>query len=336
MFGGRSLCALGMVFVPLFALPGPSHAWGLVISDSKAQALAHYIVGVCDDINGETAQAIREYQKSVKLDGSQPAPRLKLGAYYLRLDDFKQATAQLKTVVRLAPQQTEAHYLLALIYSSEHKYDLAAREYETILKATAQNDPSSTQAIMYLGKLYFSEGKYPQAIEQFLTVVRLDSANTSALYLLGSVYADIHDNTKAIELLRKVLEREPDNSEALNSLGYVYAEQGIHLDEAVRMVRRALEIDPANGAYYDSLGWALYKKQMYAESLVVLQKAQQYIEDEILYDHIGDVYKALKAYTRAIEYWRKSLDMDPHRFEVQQKIKTLEKWIASKSSHQLN
>ena len=102
------------------------------------------------------------------------------------------------------------------------------------------------------------------------------------------------------------------------------------------MVRKAIEIDPANGAYYDSLGWALYKKGMYTEALAALQKAETYIEDEVLYDHIGDVYKALKEYALACKYWRKSLDLDPHQILVQQKIKELEKWIASQSSHRQN
>ena len=102
--------------------------------DSKARGLAHYIMAVCHDLNGESAQAISEYQKSVKFNGLEPAPRLKLGAYYLRLDEISQATVQLKAVTRLSPQDPQAHYLLALIYSSEHKYDLAASEYEIILK----------------------------------------------------------------------------------------------------------------------------------------------------------------------------------------------------------
>ena len=69
---------------------------------------------------------------------------------------------------------------------------------------------------------------------------------------------------------------------------------------------------------------------------MALQKAETYIEDEILYDHIGDVYKALKEYTLACKYWRKSLDLAPHQISVQQKIKELEKWIASQSTHRLN
>jgi tetratricopeptide (TPR) repeat protein len=294
-----------VLFLSLLAFMSPSYVWGLSL-DSKAQGLAHYIMAVCHDLNGESAQAISEYQKSVKFNGLEPAPRLKLGVYYLRL------------------------------YSAEHKYDLAASEYETILKIAAQEDPADTDAYMYLGQLYYAQQKYSQAIEQFLKVVRLQPKNTSALCLLGSVYAQGNDRSKAIVMFRKVLQIDPENSEALNSLGYMYAQDGVHLDEAIRMVGKAIEIDPTNGAYYDSLGWALYKKGRFQTSLMALQKAETYIEDKILYDHIGDVYKALKEYATACRYWRKSLDLDPHQILVRQKIKELGKCVVSPSVHRLN
>ena len=336
MLLGQRLFALKTVlFFSLVAVASPSYAWGLS-SDAKAIGLAHYIMAVCHDLSGESAQAISEYQKSIKYDGLETAPRLKLGAYYLRLDQISQATTQLKAVTRISPQEPQAHYLLALIYSSEHKYDLAASEYEIILKIAAQDNPASTDAYMYLGQLYYAQEKYAQAIGQFMKVLGLEPANTTALCLLGSVYADSNDPSKAIEVFRHVLQIEPQNSEALNSLGYLYAESGFHLDEAISLVHKAIEIDPGNGAYYDTLGWALYKKGNFAESLMSLQKAQTFIEDEVLYDHIGDVYKALKEYTLAYKYWRKSLDLDPKQILVQQKIKGLEKWIASQSPHRLN
>ena len=322
MLFGRPLAQRLVLFSSLLAVASPCYALDLM-GDSKAQGLAHYIMGVCHDLNGESAQAIGEYQQSVKFNPLASAPRLKLGAYYLRVNKASEATVQLKVVTRISPQEPQAHYLLALIYSSEHKFDLAALEYESILKNAVQDDPANTDVYMYLGQLYYAQGKYSKAIEQFLEIVHLDPANTSALNLLGSVYADSKNHPKATEMFRRVLQIEPENTEALNSLGYTYAEDGVHLDEAVRMIRKAIEIDPANGAYYDSLGWALYKKGMYAESLVALQKAKTFISDEILYDHMGDVYKALKQYTLACKYWTKSLDLDPHQILVQQKIKTV-------------
>ncbi len=320
--GAGRLALSVVVFLSLLAVTVPSYAWDLSL-DAQAQGLAHYIMAVCHDLNGESALAINEYQESVKLNGLEPAPRLKLGAYYLRLNDIKAAQEELTAVIRLAPQDTQAHYLLALLYSSEHKYDLAASEYEIILKMAAKDDPHNLDAHLYLGQLYYAQAKYPQAIEAFVKILQFDPVNTSALFLLGSLYADTHEPMKAMGLFHQLLQLEPENSEALNSLGYMYADQGVHLDEAVRMIEKAIAIDPANGAYYDSLGWALYKKGRYTESLTALEKAASTIDDEVLYDHLGDVYQALKQYTQACHYWHKSLTLDPHQISVQEKIKKL-------------
>ena len=324
------------LFSLITAVVMPSYASGAVQLNDKALGLAHYMMAVDYELNDQTKEAIAEYQKSVKANGLESAPRLKLGAYYLRLGSVDKAKAQLRSVIFLDPQQTQAHYLLALIYSSEHKYDQAAAEYEILLKLAAQNEPANTDVYLYLGQLYYAQGKLPEAIAQFLKIVGIDGNNTTALYLLGSVYADNNDRDKAIATFRRVLELMPDNDEALNSLGYMYAESGVHLNEALQMVRKAIRMDPLNGAYYDSLGWVLYKKGMYAQALIALQKAQTYIQDPLLYEHMGDVYKAQKDFVQACKHWRKSLELDPHQNGIHQKIKELEKWIASQSSHRLN
>jgi tetratricopeptide (TPR) repeat protein len=319
LWGRRLFAMLAVLCCWLVTIMAPSCAWGLTL-DSQARGLAHYMMAVCYELNDQTPEAIGEYQRSVKANGLESAPRLKLGAYYLRLDRVDQATTQLKAVTRLDPGESQAHYLLALIYSSEHKYDLAASEYEIVLKYAAVNRPANTQAYLSLGQLYYAQGKLPQAIEQFSRIIKLEPDNTIALYLLGSVYADHNDSLKAIEIFRRVLELAPDNDEALNSLGYMYAEVGSHLDEALSLVRRAIKIDPLNGAYYDSLGWVFYKKGMYARALTALQKAATYIQDPLLYEHMGDVYKAQKNLIQARKFWRKSLDLDPHQDAVQKKI----------------
>jgi len=335
LYGQRHFMLRLVLVSSLLAVTSPCYALGLSLN-SQARGLAHYIMALCHDLNGESADAISEYQKSIRYNGIESAPRLKLGAYYLRLNEEPQAIAQLKVVTRLSPQDSQAHYLLALIYSSQHKYDQAVSEYEGILKNAAKDNPANTDAYMYLGQLYYAQNNYAKAIDQFLEIVRFDPSNTSALNLLGSVYADSNEHSKAIEVFRKVLQLDGKNSEALNSLGYTYAQEGLHLDEAVRMIRKALEIDPGNGAYWDSLGWALYKKASFTEALLALQKAETLIEDELLYDHIGDVYKSLKEYALACQYWQKSLDMDPRQISIKEKIKGLEKCIVSQSSHRLN
>ncbi|MBI4310125.1 MAG: tetratricopeptide repeat protein [Candidatus Omnitrophica bacterium] len=299
--------------------------------DVKSKALAHYIMAEINDLNGRSAQAIDEYERSVGLNSKEPLPRLRLAAYYIRLGLLEKSVKQLKEVLGIDPQNPQAHYLLALVYSSQKKYDLAAREYEHILKTAAKENPDNLEIYIYLAQLYYSQGKYPEAIVQFNHIVRIQPENISANYLLGCAYLEIKERAKAKEFFQKTLGLEPDHDGALNSLAYMYAEDDVNLDEALAMSRKAVAIDGSSGAYYDTLGWVLFKKSQYAESLVALQKAQAYVEDPVIYEHMGDVYKAVREYALARKFWRKSLSLNPHQPHIQTKIVQLEKTQALKN-----
>ena len=294
----------------------------------QSKSLAHYIMAVVHDLDGDTLEAVSEYEKAAKLDRQQPLPHLRLGAYYARLGRMNEAISQLKTVAKLQPQASHVHYLLALIYSSQKKYDLATVEYETVLKASSKNNPDNVEIHTYLAQLYYSLHRYPQAVEQFTYILQLAPRNVSVCYLLGSTYLELNQREKAKEAFRKVLALEPDHQEALNSLAYMYAQEETQLDEALKMVHRALDLDPSNGAYYDTLGWVLFKQGMKAESLMALEKAQDYLEDTVIYDHMGDVYKALDEPALARKFWLKSLALDPQQTKVSEKIEGLNRTSA--------
>lgn len=316
-----------------FAIGITAFAWACVSGVSarddentiKARALAHYAMAVTYDLEGRSQEAIAEYQRSINYDPSQPLPHLRLAAYFLRAGLLEKSIHQLKTVLELDPDNDRAHYLLALVYSTEKKYDLAALEYEQILKAASKDDPENLEIHIYLAQLYFSQGKYMEASRQFHHIVTIQPQNVSANFLLGSSYLEISQRAKAKELFQKVLGLQPDHDGALNSLAYMYAEDGVNLDEALIMARQAAAMDPGNGAYLDTLGWVLFKKGMKSEALLALQKAEVLIQDPTIYDHMADVYKSMGESALARKFWRKSLELDAHQPHVKAKLEELEK-----------
>jgi len=144
-------------------------------------------------------------------------------------------------------------------------------------------------------------------------------------YFLSSVYIDLKDVNKAAEQLKALLEMKPDDPTYNNDLGYIWADHDMNLDEAEKLIRKALnedrkqrkavpdlrpEDDKDNAAYLDSLGWVLYKKKNYKEAREWLEQAVkdkegQHIE---IYDHLGDVYKALGMKDEAIATWKKGIE----------------------------
>jgi tetratricopeptide (TPR) repeat protein len=64
----------------------------------------------------------------------------------------------------------------------------------------------------------------------------------------------------------------------------------------------------------DSLGWVLFKLGKPEEALPHIKKALDLSgdPDATIYDHLGDIYSALKQPDKATEAWRKSLSIEPN------------------------
>ncbi|VAX35173.1 hypothetical protein MNBD_UNCLBAC01-939 [hydrothermal vent metagenome] len=297
---------------------------------TTSKGLAHYSMGQIYDLLGMVKRAALEYEKAVQFDNKSYLIRLRLGANYARLGLLSRAIEELQYAGILNDEDLQAHYLLALIYSTQKNYDKAAEEYEFILKKYSKVEPKNIEIYGYLGQLYYSQRKYDQAVKQFEKVLELEPKNTDVMYLLGSLYLEVDRKVEAIDLLKLSIDIDPRHDGSLNTLGYIYAEQGIHLDKAENFILRALEIDPDNGAYLDSLGWAYYKNEKYNEALEIFKKAENLLEDSVIYDHIGDVYFKLNDIESANKYWKLSLELSPKQEDVIKKLEEAQSVQASR------
>jgi tetratricopeptide (TPR) repeat protein len=275
------------------------------------------------DLLGMTNRAVLEYEEALQYDPTSYLTHLRLGAGYARLNMLPGAIEELKLVHKYNPEDMQSHYLLALIYSTRREYTLAAEEYELILKTFSEAEPQNIQIYSYLGQLYYSQKKYDKAIEQYEKILTFEPKNADVLYLLGSLYWEVGDRKLAVDLLEQSVVIDPQHDSSLNTLGYFYAENDMRLDEANDLIVRALAISPENGGYLDSLGWVYYKKGMYQEALETLIKADQYLKDPVIYDHMGDVYQKLNHLEDAIKYWELSLQLLPKQEAVINKINTV-------------
>ena len=146
-----------------------------------------------------------------------------------------------------------------------------------------------------------------------------------------------------------MVKRDEENAGYRNDLGFIMADHDIKLDEAEKLIRSALDMDKKkqeklkeegeidevkdNSAYLDSLGWVLYKKKQYKEALPYMKKA---VEDEEegnhleIWDHLGDVYKALGQTKEATDAWQKGLTMeDISKRDIERRKKVVAKLKAA-------
>jgi tetratricopeptide (TPR) repeat protein len=162
-------------------------------------------------------------------------------------------------------------------------------------------------------------------------------------YMLSNVYVDLNKIDKAAEQLQSLLKDKPDDPTYNNDLGYIWADHDMNLDEAEKLIRKALEEDKKkrkaspeynadddhdNAAYLDSLGWVLYKKKDYKEAKKYLLEAVKDKEDGQhidIFDHLGDVHKALGEKEEAIAAYKKGIEVVGSSKREQKTKETVEK-----------
>lgn len=314
----RKVFAAGVGVFVLLGVCGRSEA--LAVEKQMARALSHYIMGVMYDDLGELDIAVDEYRKALQSDKQAAGVRLNLAAALIKKNELGQAITELHTVSRYYPDAVEPHAILALIYSSQDKIDEATAEYEAALKKATKLQPKNAAIYKNLGLVYLQQKRFEEARATYELVISLNPDDAQAYFALASICHELREPDRAEAYLKKTLELRPDFHQALNFLGYLYVEANRNLDEAETMILKALEMEPVNGAYVDSLGWLYFQRGEFERALEYLQKASLFLDDPVIYDHLGEAYSKLGQPGKAVEAWQKSLELDPAQKEIKRKI----------------
>jgi len=307
-------CLAVCVFIPFFALAS---------DEINSRALSRYIMAVMYDDLGDLDTAIQEYKKALSLDYKNSLIHLGLAASQIKKGEFPRAIEELKLAARFDPEAIEPHAILALLYSSQNKLDLATGEYEIALRNASKLQPKNIEIYKTLGAIYLQQKKYKEAENAYKLILDLSPNDAEAHFYLANIYDELKDRAKAEAELKNALELKPDYHQALNYLGYLYVEENRNLETAETMIRKALEMEPDNGAYVDSLGWLYFKKGRIQEALRELERASVLLEDPVIYEHLGDVYFKTGDYNNAKLNWQKSLRLEPNKDAVKNKIEAL-------------
>lgn len=244
------------------------------------------------EAKAEFAKAAASYEQSLLINAAQPDNYLHLAELYLtRLRENDRAVKLLQEARRHFPTAPQITYLLAVALRETKQFQPAVATFE---EALHEDQAQGTQ--MANGRFYFEYGA---------------AAERAGLY------------DKAADLFRESIRLDPgEAAEASNYLGFMWADQGTHLEEAETYIKKALEVDPENGAYLDSLGWLDYRRGRYEQAVAELLNAVQTLKaaDPTVFEHLGDTYQKLNQMSQALDYWQKSLALDPTNKKLAEKI----------------
>jgi tetratricopeptide (TPR) repeat protein len=180
-------------------------------------------------------QAVEEYKLALNTDPASPQLNNALAELYFRTNHVREAESTARSLLKIAPDDIDAHKLLGRIY----------------LRALGdgQNAPSSTSS---------TGNTLDQAIAEFEKMVALQPKSVEERLVLGQLYTVKHDQKKAEEQFKTAQSMEPDSEVVVLNLARLYAESGdfkqaAKVIEAVAAADRTVKMEDALGAAYEQL-----------------------------------------------------------------------------------
>jgi tetratricopeptide (TPR) repeat protein len=273
---------------------------------------AYNTLGVLYAQADQVSCAIASFDAALKIADQNWEVHYNLALALLRKGDRARTVHELQTAIQQKPDSVGAHFALGSVFEDEKKLGNAEEQFRSTLKI----DPHFAPGAIKLSQVLVSEGK-PQA-----SVAILEEAAKQAppdqtepvQAALGIAYAENGEIEKALTTLKSLVNSQPDSADAHFNLGLVYARQGQSKDAegAVTEFREALRLDAGMDAARIALGRALISLQKYSDAEpILLEYARGQPRDPRGFYALGLTYQGLKKPDVAIGALRHAVELDP-------------------------
>jgi Flp pilus assembly protein TadD len=256
--GGALLLALGaLTWKQTHIYANEETLWQDTLAHNPACWMAHNNLGLVFLKQGQTDEALREFQAALRLKPDDALAHNNLGLALLNQGQTDEAIRQFQEAIRLKPDYAPAHYNLGLAFLHQGRTDDAISQCREALRL----NPDDASAHNNLGLALASQGRTDDAISQYQESLRLNPDDTLTHVNLGNVLLKSGQTTGAISQFQEALRLKPDSAEAHNNLGLALLNQG-QTDEAISQYLEALRLKPDFASTYNptllnNLAWAL-------------------------------------------------------------------------------
>jgi tetratricopeptide (TPR) repeat protein len=258
------------------------------------------------------AQSIDSYKKALALAPDSTVVMERLAEIYAKSQHSREALAEAQEVLKLDPNDVNAHRLLARVYvralgdmnagdAQKETLDKAVDQFQAILKI----QPDDTYSSLWLARLYRFENKHDEAEKVLRATVNRDPGNGAALEQLSQLLVDEGRSQEAVTLLTQAA-GESASPDIYDLLGDAYA-QSKEYAKSEEAYRKAVEQDPDDPAHVHGLAQALMSQDKYAEALEQYKRlselepstSENFLRMSQLYRHLGKYDEAESALLRS-------------------------------------
>ena len=292
--------------------------------ESKLQILVNYTKTLLS-AKDTTHRTDHLFDVLIEQHPLEPQIRVLYSEYLMFIDNNEGAAEQIDYALNLDPTNEE-------LWTRLMAYHLYAGNYEKAIEVgdkAIRLNPDNVELYSYLGSSCYSVKQYDKAIEVYdKALAILDSTQVDDRSNLLSGKADVKfamgDTIAAFALYDQSLDINPDNPGTLNNYAYFLALSNRDLDKAERMSAKTIVEDAANPTYLDTYAWVFYMRKEYTMAQLYIEMAINNEEQPTseLFEHYGYILLANGDKQKALEQWRKAIELKP---DNEQLVKQIEK-----------
>ncbi len=267
-------------------------------------------------------QSIESYKKALALDSGSVVIRERLAEIEAESQQIHDAVLEAQEVLKMDPDNVDAHRLLARIYVrtlgdlsagevQQESLDKAIEQFEAILKI----DPDDSYSALWLSRLYGFENKHAEAERILRGVLARNADNESALDQLSQLLMDEGRVQDAIDLLNQAA-GDSSSPEDYDMLGNAYS-QAKKYSQAEAAYSKAVEEDPDDPGHRHGLAQALESEDKYADALEQYKKLtaiEPGTSDDYL--HMAQLERQLGQFDQAKASLEQAKHLAPDSLEV--------------------
>ena len=292
--------------------------------ESKLQILVNYTKTLLS-AKDTTHRTDHLFDVLIEQHPLEPQIRVLYSEYLMFIDNNEGAAEQIDYALNLDPTNEELWTRLMAYYLYAGNYKKAIEVGDKAIRL----NPDNVELYSYLGSSCYSVKQYDKAIEVYdKALAILDSTQVDDRSNLLSGKADVKfamgDTIAAFALYDQSLDLNPDNPGTLNNYAYFLALSNRDLDKAERMSAKTIVEDAANPTYLDTYAWVFYMRKEYTMAQLYIEMAINNEEQPTseLFEHYGYILLANGDKQKALEQWRKAIELKP---DNEQLVKQIEK-----------
>ena len=272
------------------------------------------------------------FNRVIDKNPQEPSLRSLYADFLTVRQDYAGAAEQMELVVDLQPDDPDNWIRTGMLYAQVEDFDRAAA---TMQRALRYHDNSPEVHRFLASALYLADDDNSgQAINEMHRAYELtDSTDvkTRSDYLssIGDFYYTAENMDSAQVYYRRALDIFPENIMAKNNYAYHLSESTDdpeRLAEAEALSYATVTAEPDNPTYLDTYAWILFKQRDYTRAKEYIDRAFDHQQEGTepsaeYYMHAGDIYFWNQQPDKAVEFWKKALDLDPDNELLARKVK---------------